>query len=75
MKKMILMLLFVVNLFAIEGLEDNFGSLLKIGITKFQGKAVSFRNETGAYSVIADGKEFINEKGNVVTFYISNWVS
>lgn len=72
MKKMILMLLFVVNLFAIEGLEDNFGSLLKIGITRFQGKAVSFRNETGAYSIIADGKEFINEKGNVVTFYISN---
>lgn len=72
MKKMILMLLFVVNLFAVEGLEDNFGSLLKIGITRFQGKAVSFRNETGAYSIIADGKEFINEKGNVVTFYISN---
>lgn len=72
MKKMILMLLFVVNLFAIEGLEDTFGSLLKIGITRFQGKAVSFRNETGAYSIIADGKEFINEKGNVVTFYISN---
>ena len=72
MKKMILMLLFVVNLFAMEGLEDNFGSLLKIGITRFQGKAVSFRNETGAYSIIADGKEFINEKGNVVTFYISN---
>lgn len=72
MKKMILMLLFVVNLFAMEGLEDNFGSLLKIGITRFQGKAVSFRNETAAYSIIADGKEFINEKGNVVTFYISN---
>ena len=71
MKKIMLMLLMVVNLFAMEGLEENFGSLLKIGITRFQGKVLNFKNDTGSYKIIADGREFIRGAGSISTFYIA----
>lgn len=71
MKKFLLMFLVAINIFAVEGLENNFGSLLRVGITKYQGNVVSFKNDTGSYKVIADGQEFINEKGNISTFYIN----
>lgn len=72
MKKVLLMFLIVFNIFATGVLEESFGSRLRIGVTKFQNTKLSFKNNTGAYKILADEKEFIIEKGQTTDFYINN---
>lgn len=71
MKKILLMFLCVFSIFAEETLENNFGSLLRVGITRFQNSSIVVKN-VGSFKVIADDKEFLVERDTTVKFSISN---
>ena len=60
MKKIILMLLLVFNLVASEGFEEDFGPLLRVGITRFQSANLYVKSDNGSFVVKADDSEFPN---------------
>lgn len=71
MKKIILMLLLVFNLMASEGFEEDFGPLLRVGITRFQSANLYVKSDNGSFVVKADDSEFLVQRGVMQKFSVS----
>lgn len=66
---------FIIILFNVFGngeLNDSFGPLLKIGITRFQSNKIFIKNENGVYSIGLDDKELVMEDKQIVSFQMNN---
>ena len=71
MKKIMLMLLLVFNLAASEGFEEDFGPLLRVGITRFQSANLYVKSDNGSFVVKADDSEFLVQRGVMQKFSVS----
>lgn len=70
MKKILFMLLLTVSIFS-ESLENDFGPLLKVGITRFQGTKVYIKSDNGSFLIKTDDKVVLVQPGVVYEFCLN----